>query len=791
MSFVAKIEADVSRFSANMNKASQDTGKFVSEINKASNAAKVIVPPAVLPSINNFSKSVGNANGVTMEFTRIIQDAPFGMIGIGNNLQQLSANWQTYSESSKRAAAQTGATVTTMTLLKGALSSMISPAALLSLGVAAVTSAWTFYTMWSQKAAKATKETKSEIEKLIESLNDVSTTMFEASKSSAKESAELRILYGIATDVTASTSERRDAAKRLIDQYPELFKKFGTEKIMLGDAKTAYDSLSTSILATARAQAAYGKIGEKAAQQIAIDEANKALQKEIDLLNKAIDADKKRADQLLKSVRIGQTADEARDLAASADGLIANTVAQKKINDLQKEQSKNLLLRAGLQEGILDLEKVAIVNQKEISDGFGISKEKTAAATKALTDYVAKLNEISQKSEFSSTLAVQDEGLDSTIEKIRQKYLKLGQDTDNIEKLGLQNTKTNANTAAEIVKSAAETRKQIEISSLLEIGEATRKYQQETADTIASIHEKAGIVRSASRERELEQNKAYYNKLANDHRNNAEIINAISEARGASNILINKKWDDKALEEANKFMSKITEIENKPFSERSLTSNRRFDKELSQRLTKVQSFFDQMKEIYSKNELDLTPLIKMNDEVLAEMMAQKGVLMGQKFSESLTDTLNNGISESFISLASDLGAAIGEGGNLLQAAGKSILSSMGSLMVSLGEMAIKAGAGILAVQIGLKTLNPFVALAAGAALVAIGSAFSSGAKNLAGAGSGGGYSQSATGSQYNSIGDRNTGKLFNNDKQVVELRLKNGELTGAINLANKRNDRLV
>lgn len=164
---------------------------------------------------------------------------------------------------------------------------------------------------------------------------------------------------------------------------------------------------------------------------------------------------------------------------------------------------------------------------------------------------------------------------------------------------------------------------------------------------------------------------------------------------------------------------------------------------------------------------------------------------GQTFNITLSETITGGIGDAIANISQSIGESLANGGNVIQAMGGALLSSLGSILVSLGEMAIKAGAGILAVQIGLKTLNPFVALAAGAALVAIGSAFSSGAKNLAGAGSGGGYSQSASGSQYNSIGDRNTGKLFNNDKQVVELRLKNGELTGAINLANKRNDRLV
>ena len=36
---------------------------------------------------------VGASNAVALEFNRIIQDAPFGIVGVGNNLQQLTAQF--------------------------------------------------------------------------------------------------------------------------------------------------------------------------------------------------------------------------------------------------------------------------------------------------------------------------------------------------------------------------------------------------------------------------------------------------------------------------------------------------------------------------------------------------------------------------------------------------------------------------------------------------------------------------------------------------------------------------
>src|SRR5690606_37051213 len=141
-----QIQGDASGLNSALNSASSSLNKF----DRASSS--------VASNTNKLTKSVGNANGVAMEFNRIIQDAPFGMMGIGNNLQQLAANFQTYSDSARKAAVQTGQTVTTISLLKGAVSSIFSPLNLLTLGVAAVTSAWTYYERSQNKANKEIKE---------------------------------------------------------------------------------------------------------------------------------------------------------------------------------------------------------------------------------------------------------------------------------------------------------------------------------------------------------------------------------------------------------------------------------------------------------------------------------------------------------------------------------------------------------------------------------------------------------------------------------------------------------
>jgi hypothetical protein len=101
-----------------------------------------------------------------------------------------------------------------------------------------------------------------------QNVNDV---MEEASKSAGKEITDLKILYTEATNVNLPMKERLKAVTALQQEFPEYFKNLSKEAILNGEAKTSYDELAKSILATARATAAKGKIDQLEAQQLEQD----------------------------------------------------------------------------------------------------------------------------------------------------------------------------------------------------------------------------------------------------------------------------------------------------------------------------------------------------------------------------------------------------------------------------------------------------------------------------------------------------------------------------------------
>lgn len=128
---------------------------------------------------------------------------------------------------------------------------------------------------------------------------------------------------------------------------------------------------------------------------------------------------------------------------------------------------------------------------------------------------------------------------------------------------------------------------------------------------------------------------------------------------------------------------------------------------------------------------------------------QQALLRLQQFNKKMNDIIQGGIVDTLTGLSEAIGEAFATGGNVVAAVGKSLLSTLGGVLVELGKMAITTGVGILAIQTSLKSLNPYVAIAAGAALIALGGAVKGSVKGLGGSDGGGGAFSGSAGGSYN------------------------------------------
>jgi TP901 family phage tail tape measure protein len=113
------------------------------------------------------------------------------------------------------------------------------------------------------------------------------------------------------------------------------------------------------------------------------------------------------------------------------------------------------------------------------------------------------------------------------------------------------------------------------------------------------------------------------------------------------------------------------------------------------------------------------------------------MIRAQVFTQGVSDIITGGLNDLAVGIGEALGNALANGGSLAGALAETMLSTIGKMAVELGKLAIGIGIGLQSIQAALKTLNPVVAIAAGVALVALGSFLKSRAAGIAGGGGAG------------------------------------------------------
>ena len=119
---------------------------------------------------------------------------------------------------------------------------------------------------------------------------------------------------------------------------------------------------------------------------------------------------------------------------------------------------------------------------------------------------------------------------------------------------------------------------------------------------------------------------------------------------------------------------------------------------------------------WPKLEIPVTPVL--DTEAIVDI--------SQQLESALTGTLEN-IGAGIGNLIGDLATGGDAWGNFADMA----ISSFGDMAIAIGKMAVSTGVATLGIKAALESLNPYVAIAAGAALIALGSAVKAGLSNVA------------------------------------------------------------
>jgi hypothetical protein len=353
-------EKDVERY----NKELQQTINEMTRLNALGRQVSQSVG-ATSQSFKGATQNIGSANGVAIEFSRIIQDAPFGIIGIGNNLQQLTAN---FAQTSK-AAGGAGAAI------KASLGALISPANLLVLGISAVTAAFTAYQMGAfdglfatEDLAEAAEKAEEKLENYRNTLDAVTRASIEGTASGKEEARTFENLRAQAENANIPLKTRVEAVKELQSKYPDYLGNLTQEQILTGNVGDAYFDLTNQIIATAKARAFSDQIAKNS-----IDLLTKE-QQELDRVSSIlVERDKLEAIQASKKFATGQ------DLLALRN---QEAIQQKRINELVFEQTASANDRSKIEKDNLDLQN-QITN--EISNGAKFTETQKETTEKLIT----------------------------------------------------------------------------------------------------------------------------------------------------------------------------------------------------------------------------------------------------------------------------------------------------------------------------------------------------------------------------------------------------------------------
>lgn len=217
---------------------------------------------ATAPQVQKLTQATQGYNSVGVDFARIVQDAPFGIIGVGNNITQLASSFQTLKNT----------TGSTSAALKSAFASIFSSGNALILGISVLTTAFTILQQKGFfKSEESAKSLDDALKEYQETLTGVAAATLKGAQDAQKELAVLKSLEIQATNTAVSTDKRLQAVNELQKQYPDYFGNLTKEQILNGQVGDAYIKVAANLLAKAKAQAATNQIAQNGIDLLRIE----------------------------------------------------------------------------------------------------------------------------------------------------------------------------------------------------------------------------------------------------------------------------------------------------------------------------------------------------------------------------------------------------------------------------------------------------------------------------------------------------------------------------------------
>lgn len=305
----------------------------------------------ITPALNKMGTGSNQASQALLNLGRVAQDAPYGFIGIANNLNPLLEGFQ-------RLRKETGSNA----LALKALGSSLIGGGGIGLALSAVTAILQFSQLGLSAWTRGMGSSKAAVDKVAESLKEFKK---ESAEGFGKEAANLLILKGAIESVNTPMATRLQAVKDLKKEFPGLFDGLSTEQLLTGNVANAYDLATQAILRKARASAAAAQLEKISAEKLKILEKAE--------LDRAASLEKsaKAQDKIINNAAIGPIGTVGKtkvDLQKEIISLynIRAKAAQDEINQLNKQQDFYLKIAIEGADRTIEIEKNKVKKIKEV-----------------------------------------------------------------------------------------------------------------------------------------------------------------------------------------------------------------------------------------------------------------------------------------------------------------------------------------------------------------------------------------------------------------------------------------
>lgn len=294
--------------------------------------------------------ALSSANNLTRSMTQLATGSGGAAASFGIVTRQLALL--------STSAAGTGLTMNAL------WASFMGPAGI-AIGISVAVTAITSFITAANNKKKAVNEVTNSLDKYINRLGLLDGVARQGVSDSQSQITSLKTMYAAVNDVSLSTDERTKAINRLRDAFPAYFKMLSDEEIMAGKGKVAYDELTKSIIATAKARAFEGRITDNAIKLI--DKESEALQNQIEL-NKE-----------LNKVAAQEASGIKAEFGLYGEGAIRDNRAREAANKLSEKQK-------ALQEEINTLNAENVTLTSRAIRAYGEVDSKFNQTTKTVKD---------------------------------------------------------------------------------------------------------------------------------------------------------------------------------------------------------------------------------------------------------------------------------------------------------------------------------------------------------------------------------------------------------------------